>query len=104
MDRAIVRGKVASAPQFVTNAGKERCHFTMILELERKKVIDATKTEYETVATSVYVATEPELTARCRALLTQGDNVLLFGVFGFHKGKLKMVASGIDLPDFQMVA
>ena len=104
MHRAMIRGRVFSNPQFVTNDKKTRCHFDIGVELSRKRIIKEGVVETEDINTSVFVIASETLTERCRALLDKGDDILLFGPFGFHKGKLKMVAENIDLPDVQILA
>lgn len=104
MDQAIVRGKVTSDPQYVKNGGEIRCHFSVGLEFQQKVYLNGGKTvEMKDVLVGIFAATEPSLTERCRALLSSGDDVVMFGDFGFHKGKLKMVVKGIDLPDIQVL-
>lgn len=100
MDTAMVRGKVIGPPQYVKNDGDLRCHFTIGLEVEKHDVPTGGKTPLDSVRYfTVYAVTEKELTPRCQALLDRDDDVLVYGDFGFHKGKLKMRVKGIDLPD-----
>lgn len=90
MDMAIVTGKVLSDPQFVSNSGKDRCVFTMVVESRK---------EGGATMISVVGSAEPELTQRCRTMLDKGDTVTCLGEFGWHKSKLKMRVREIDLPD-----
>lgn len=95
IDVAMVRGKVIGPPHYVKNDGKERCHFTIGLEASITVPGTGDGVQYF----SVYAVTEESLVPRCRALLDREDEVLVFGDFGFHKGKLKMRVRDIALPE-----
>ena len=98
IDYAMVRGKVVGAPQYMKNDGKERCHFVLSLEcpIVHKDSAGAEMTGMQYF--SIYVATDDSLTPRCKAMLDNGDEVLAIGEFGFHKGKMKLLARDMALP------
>jgi hypothetical protein len=98
IDVAMVRGRVVGPPQYVKNDGKERCHFTIGLSAPVGRPLGAEITDAVQYFT-VYAVTEESLVPRCRALLDREDEVLVFGDFGFHKGKLKMRVRDIALPE-----
>lgn len=105
MDWAIIRGKVVGDPQYIKNGGEVRCQFSVGVELSKVLLTQDVKTPVkEFVFTNVLATTEPSLTERCRALLDKGDDVLVMGEFGFHKGRLKMRVRDIDLPDVTTIA
>src|SRR3990172_829598 len=100
MDWAIIRGKVTGDPQYIKNDGQIRCQFSVGIESVKTRLPDDGKVPItEIIYTSILATTEPDLTERCRALLDKGDDVLITGEFGFHKGRLKMRVKSIDLPD-----
>lgn len=105
MDWAIIRGKVVGDPQYIKNGGEIRCQFSVSVELPKWIILKEGATPVkEFVFTNVLATTEPALTERCRTLLDDGDDVLVMGEFGFHKGRLKMRVRDIDLPDIATIA
>jgi len=102
MDMAIIRGTVSSGIEYIKGDKTERAQFTVGLELSRKISKPGEPEMTEATFNTVLTTTEPSLTERCRALLDKGDEVMMIGYFGYHKGRLKMRVTDINLPDLRI--
>jgi len=98
VDSAIIRGRVVGDPQYVKNEGLVRCVFMLGLEIKHKRLPEGGVPENQVKYFTVRVVAESDLTERCRTLLENGDEVVVYGDFGFHKGTLKMRVKKISLP------
>jgi hypothetical protein len=96
---AIVRGKVGSEISIIKGDGSERCQFEVDVDLEEEKV-ESGKAVIYSVATQILATGDSELTEKIKVLLEKGDDVLLYGGFGYHNSRLKMKVQDIMLPDF----
>lgn len=102
MDMAIVRGLVSSGIEYIKGDGSTRAQFTVGLELSQKVQRAGSPEATETSFSTLLATTEPSLTERCRTLLDKGDEVMMIGYFGYHKGRLKMRVTDIDLPELRI--
>ena len=98
MDTAIIRGTVDSEITVIKGDGQERAQFLLNLHLEEEEKVEGKSPVTYSVMTSVLATGNPELTRRIQAIIEKGDDVILYGQFGMHNGRMKMRVSDLSIP------